>query len=215
MIGSLDGGTTHSTSFGFMWMDTDDKHIHRMMSYCANGGTHALHAKEIYDRIESFGPTKGYFPDAIFADPAMWTKVKLNENMVRAPIDEYIEYFRNKGRRTVFERANNAKDNGCEIMHQVFTNADNDPVFRYWRKYNRSFEEGIQAATVDKNKTEIYGKFDGDDPIDEARYGIVAAYSFLGQRRQKEVTRKEPTRRELLLSGKLGTSKKDTDWYNM
>lgn len=216
LFGSLDGGTTHPTSFGLWWIGPDNI-IHRLFSYCQAGNTHRDHAMEIYNLLESFTPTLGFFPDTIWADPALWTDVKLNEQMVRAPIDEYVEIFKMGHRKTVFTKANNQKDNGCQIMRMLFKGSDGHPGVKYWGGYNASFEQGITTVLTDKNRPEIYAKQEGDDVADEARYGIIGCWSFISTLKQLEKAKHEPTHKELLLSGRLSRqgSSNGKDWYNV
>lgn len=212
-FGSLDSGTTHATSFGLWYFDNDFV-LHRLMTYMGTGMTIRGHAEEIFNRIESFPFTGGYFPEVIAADPSMWTKVKLNQNIVRSPIDEYIELFREKGRQTVFEPANNDRYNGCQIMRMLFKGSPITPVFRYWDKFNASFEEAIFAAITDKNNVEVYKKIDGDDVVDESRYGIVKGNSLIGTFRQRKNEIEPKTHLQRLLAGDFHQSHNREDWYN-
>jgi hypothetical protein len=184
------------------------------MTYHGEGHTHATHAHELFNAIESFPFINGLFPDKIWADPAMWTKVKLNESTVRAPIDEYIDLFRARAKRTVFEPANNNKINGCGIMRICFENRDNNPRFRYWQDYNNSWVQSIMRVERDENNIEIYAKQDGDDGSDEGRYGIVGCWSIMGTLAQRKLGRKQPTHLEQLLRGKFRVKVKSPDWYN-
>lgn len=190
LYGSLDVGTTHPTSFGLWWIDLQKKLLYRLMSYLGKPGlTHHDYAQEIYNRIESFPHTHGYFPDEIYGDPSAWTKEKLNEAMIRAPIDEYIEVFAKKS--TKFVQANNNKHNGCQIMRQLMLGRDKNPQLFYWEGFNASFEEGIAALVMDDNDTEIYAKMDGDDEGDQSRYGIVHGYSRMATIQQTEENKKK------------------------
>jgi len=174
LFASLDGGTTHPTSFGLWYID-EDYVIHRLMTYCQAGGTHREHAQEIYERLEAFPWTKGYFPDIVWADPALWTKVKLNEQMVRSPIDEYIDLFAGKQRKTVFTKANNQKVTGCQTMKMLFRGENGQSGVRVWDTYNKSYLETLPLAQMDKNNPEIYAKFDGDDTCFVGETEIVTA----------------------------------------
>jgi len=166
---SLDSGTTHATSGGLWWISPKhlnkqfgyDYSLHRLFSYLAYGGTIDKHAREIFNRLESFPWSKGRFPDRLYYDPSMDTKQKLNEAMVRSAIDEYKDVF--SGKPTVFIPANNDKVNGCQIMKLLFSGSNKYAPMRYWTGYNTSFEEGIASAVYDKNNKEIYQKRDGDD----------------------------------------------------
>ncbi len=216
LFGSLDGGTTHNTSFGLWWVDRNYR-IHRLFTYCNNGGTHREHAQEIFDRLESFAFTKGYFPEIVVADPALWTKVKLNENMVRAPIDEYIDLFRDRVRKTRFEKANNNKTNGCQLMKMLFRGENGMSDVRYWPEHNRSYVDALNLAMSDKNDPEIYAKMDGDDPVDESRYGLVHCYSFISNIKQHTKAIKEPSPVDRLMRGdrQRNSTLVGKDWYSI
>lgn len=214
LYGSLDSGTTHNTSFGLWYLD-DNLKMHRLLTYCNNGATIREHAQEIFNRLEAFSWTDGYFPEIVWADPSMWTKVRLNEYSVRSPIDEYIELFRDRGRKTQFQKANNEKVNGCQVMRTLFKVTDNNPQFSYFTGYNASFEEGITAGITDENNAEVYQKMDGDDVIDEARYGMVGCFSVRATLNQRKKNVVEPTHLELLLKNRLPHQRgQKSDWYN-
>lgn len=103
LFGSLDSGTSHPTSFGLWWVAPNKQHwnerfgeqhsIHRLMTYKASGGTIAGHSHDILSAVQSFPWTRGHMPKWVAYDPAMETKSKLNELMVRAQIDEYREVW--------------------------------------------------------------------------------------------------------------------------
>jgi len=174
LYGSLDHGIGHNTSFGLNYLDSRGT-IHRLMTYCNNGFTARHHANEIFNAIQSFKWTRGTFPLTVWADPTMWTDAKLNENIIRSPMDEYKDVFAEK--EVEFVKANNNKPNGCDMVQTAFELEDGIPGFKYWRYYNKSFEVGISAVQVDENNKDIYAKMDGDDCADEARYGIVGLRS--------------------------------------
>jgi hypothetical protein len=211
LIGSLDSGTTHATSFGLWWL-APDYVIHRLGSYWAEGLSVGEHARAVYDRIESFLPTMGFFPEKIFADPSMWTKVKKNEYDTWKPIEEYEKLFTEKHKNTSFVPANNDKVNGCQVMKQLFKDIPEAPEMRYFEEYNKSFEDGLKYVETDENDREKYAKMEGDDAADEARYGLMACYSIIASFRQGEKMKKLPTPLERLL--KKSKAKQVEDWYN-
>jgi hypothetical protein len=206
LYGSLDHGITHNTSFGLWYLDPFGK-MHRLMSYLNNGGTTAGHAEEIWNRISSFPFTCGQMPIKIWADPSMWTKQRLNEDTVRSNIDEYIDYFRLKGARTVFEKANNDKINGCAILRQQLADRDGMPNLYYWHGYNATFNEGLTSAQTDPNNRDIYLKLDGDDVADECRYGVLGMYSLNALDNKRKHTEN--------LADRLNKQIETADWYNL
>lgn len=175
LYGSLDHGITHPTSFGLWYLD-DNGDMIRLFSYLNNGGNAQAHAAEIRDRCEAFKWSHGILPVTIFADPSMWTKHRLNDIMTRSVIDEYEAVF--AGSRTKFEKANNDKRGGCDIMRNMFSLHNGIPRFKFFKDHNTTMVENLHAMTADENNPEIYIKADGDDVADECRYGIMGLYSI-------------------------------------
>jgi hypothetical protein len=227
LFGSLDGGTTHPTSFGLWWIGkqnpladirttgaNDGRYmIQRVMSYYAANYSHREHAEAVCDLIGANVFTGGFFPDLIWADPSMWTKVRLNEQSVRSPIDEYIDEFRARNRTTRVEKANNAKPNGCQLMRMLFTDDPSLPEFRYWEG-NTTFEDGIARLVVDDNNPEIYAKMDGDDEGDQSRYGLLGCYTVVSTLRQNDRTKAPKSHLDELLSRRTTRSREAVDWYS-
>ena len=187
--------------------------IQRVMSYYAANYSHREHAEAVCDLIEANVFTGGFFPDLIWADPSMWTKVRLNEQSVRSPIDEYIDEFRARNRTTRVEKANNAKPNGCQLMRMLFTDDPSLPEFRYWEG-NTTFEDGIARLVVDDNNPEIYAKMDGDDEGDQSRYGLLGCYTVVSTLRQNDRTKAPKSHLDELLSRRTTRSREAVDWYS-
>lgn len=174
LYGSLDHGTTHFTSFG-LWYLHKDNTIHRLFTYLNNGQTARDHALEIFSRIRGFKYTHGLVPCKIFADPSIWTKYKLNEMQTKSVVDEYKDVF--SSTKTEFIPANNDKKAGCDLMRSFFGIKDGLPRFYYWDMFNTELVDTIHAAVGDENHPEQYMKADGDDLIDELRYGVMGLYN--------------------------------------
>lgn len=186
IFGSLDVGTTHDTSFGLWWIAPDNT-IWRLFSYDNNGGNHAMHAKAIFDKIESFPYAHGMFPDIIWFDPSAATKSRLNELMTRSVIDEYIDLFKSRGKHTNFVPANNDKRSGCSMMKMLLKGRYGVPEIMYFgRGWNKTLEDGMAAVVCDKNDPEIYQKQVGDDEADQTRYGVVGCFSVMSTAKQTE-----------------------------
>jgi hypothetical protein len=191
LFAGLDSGITHKTVGGLYWVSPPHQaarwgreySIHKLFTYAANGGTVEGHAREFRDRLESFPYTRGKMPLYCFADGAMWTKHKLSESLQRSEIDEYNDVFRGTG--VIFTEANKAKEFGCKIMRQMFTNADDAALFRYWKGYNNSMVDGVKAVLTDENNPEIYAKQDGDDEADELRYALVKLRAWISGQTQR------------------------------
>lgn len=206
LYGSLDHGISHYTSFGLWYLDRKGN-MHRLFSYLNSGGTTQTHADEICQRIAAFPYTKGQFPVKIFADPSMWTKQRINEDTIRANIDEYIDRFREARARTVFERANNDKVNGAAILRQHLAETYGMPKVFYWSGYNNTWVESLTSVPTDKNNRDIPEKVDGDDVADETRYGVLGMYSVEAVKRKTDQIR--------LKTDKILDQMEQTDWYNL
>lgn len=208
LFGSLDVGTTHSTAFDLWYID-DNQIIHKLFTYNQSGGTMSEHAQNIYDKIASFPYTNGYFPGQVWADPAAFTKSKLNAYMIRSPIDEYIDLFRTNKTITQFVKANNDRANGAQIMRNIFSQRK----LRYFARYNQSFEDAVMAATVNPNDVESYLKVDTDEDneLDASRYGIVGCNTILATINQRNKS-KPLTHMQAVLSGRYAKQSENSFW---
>lgn len=203
LYGSLDHGITHDTSFGLWYLKNGM--MCRLFSYLNNGSTTRDHAIEIRSQIESCKYSNGHMPIKIWFDPSMNTKFRLSEMNSRALIDEYIDVF--KDTKVQFVPANNNKTNGCALMRQAFSTAQGQPSFVFFDKYNENLVERLQSAVFDKNNKEIYLKMDGDDAIDEVRYGIVGLYGIAAQGKLAEHLIK--------INSKVQKSRQALDWMSL
>lgn len=180
IFGSLDHGIAHYTSFGLWYLDPDGS-IYRVLTYCANGGTTRGHAEAICEVVSSCRFTRYMFPCEIYYDYAMDTKHRLNEFYYRSDIDEYKDVFsaQHGGKDTIFIPANKRKVDGCHAMKQCFVSPGNGgpPIVRYYDGLNDPFVLGVKSVISDNIEPEMYAKMDGDDCVDEARYGIMGMIS--------------------------------------
>lgn len=174
IFGSLDHGIAHNTSFGLWYLSPEGK-IYRVFTYSRNGGTTQSHAQAIAEIIEGCRFTRYLFPCEIWYDYAMDTKHRLNEQVYRSDLDEYIDVFKSYdgAKNTIFTPANKRKIDGCHLMKQVFSVGNGDPIFRYFDGLNDPFVTSIKSMVSDEVEPEMYTKMDGDDEADEARYGIM------------------------------------------
>lgn len=203
---SVDIGIGHNTSAG-LWYKDDSGHIERLFSYLANGMNHKFHAAAIYSKIESFAEhIDGAFPVTAWIGHDARRRSQLDEAPERRPIDEYQEYFADRGKITHFIPVNPNKRYGCGLMHQVFDDSEGTAILSYWKGFNDTFEVGIQNAVTDPNDPEIYLKSPKVDPevkaksaqlnvchetfvedvCDEALYGVVGLYSDIATEKQKK-----------------------------
>lgn len=202
LFGSLDVG--RCTSFGLWYVDSRN-YIHRLFTYYAERNSTRDHAVEIKNLIETHGQSHGHFPKFVYADPSSWTAIKLNEQMWRSPIDEYIDAW---PKSVIFEKANNNRVNGCRVMLDLFQQRDGRPQVYYVNKFNSSFAEAIPSAMTNPNNREEYEKTDAwtDHVVDEVRYGLVGLYTWLTGQKRAVVAQKESARYNEEFAKK--------DWYN-
>lgn len=208
LIGSLDHGIAHYTSFG-LWYVESSKKVYRVASYFANGGTTRGHAEDIWQLIEACRWTYGFFPVAIHFDPSMGTEQRMSERYTRAHIDEYREVFgaRSESMRCQFLPANNRKPDGCATVRAMLQlNESGASELSVFSGLNNSFIDGLRAVEADENNPEIYAKADGDDAADEGRYGCVAAKTFMAQLQRLEPS-KTMVNSDLNRSGKCKSIK--------
>lgn len=203
---SIDVGIGHNTSMG-LWYKDDDGHIERLCSYLANGMNHRFHAAAVYAKVESFAEyIDGCFPITCWMGHDSRRRARVDEAPERRPIEEYQEYFEERGKITQFIPVTPNKRYGAGLMHQVFDDSEGRSVLLYWKNFNESFEVGIQNAVTDPNDPEIYLKSPKvnpevksksqalnvcsdtyvEDVCDEALYGIVGLYSDIANEKQRK-----------------------------
>ncbi len=192
IFAGLDVGVTHPTIFGMSYVD-DLGIVHRLMTYKGdNKGkiryTHRDHAQAIHESILSMQETHSFFPVKVFYGHDAETQQRLNQWSIISPLEIYKEIFR--GVDTEFVRAMNNRVVGCGIMRSYIRAKEHTPPFRYWEKYNKDFEIGMQAVIVDPNNPEQYLKMNGDDEADEFRYEIAGIQSEVNIKKQKKMNRR-------------------------
>lgn len=176
LIASLDHGIAHNTSFGLMYLAPDGQ-IYRIWTYSNNGGTTRSHAEAIVEILEASRFSRYLYPSEVYYDYAMATKKALNEHNYRSDLDEYIEVFGERlgGKETVFIPANKRKVDGCHILRQVLSNDTGRPILQMFDGLNDPLIASLKKVVTDKIEPEMYAKADGDDEVDELRYGIMGA----------------------------------------
>jgi hypothetical protein len=185
LFGSLDHGIGHPTSFGLWYLDSNNR-LHRIFTYCQKGATTRDHAQSIRDAISLCNWTHGLFPTAIYFDPSMQAERRLNQEFFSSDIDEYKTAFSTlpASKSVEFTPASNRKPDGCHIMRGMFApDQTAHPQMFYFAGLNNSFIDSIRLVQYDHNNREIYAKMDGDDSCDEARYGMVAGWTKINQRK--------------------------------
>ena len=176
LIGALDHGIAHDTSFSLAWLPTGNQ-IHVVFSYDKNGGTTESHAEAICEQIESCAHSQYMYPNEVFYDYAMDTKHKINEQVYLSDLDVYKEVFSRhpacKG--ITWTPANKRKIDGCNMMHKVFEIGQGVPVLRLFKGMNDKTVKSIKTVETDDVNNEMYAKQDGDDGADKMRYLIMGA----------------------------------------
>ena len=204
IIGSLDHGIAHYTSFGLAYLDPDGI-IHRIFTYKANGGTTKHHAEAIADAIEACRFSRHTYPSDIFYDYSMETKHALNEHNYRSDLDEYMDVFKTRlgGKQVSWIPANKRKVDGCHSMRLVFSASAGTPIFRYFDGLNDDLVGGLSDVMVDKLNPEMYAKMEGDDVADECRYMVMGALvKMSGYQTHRPSDRVMAARREPLTTWK-------------
>lgn len=232
LIGSLDHGIVHNTSFGLTYI-ADNLDLYRMFTYCENGGTARFHAEAILEKLESFPISRCQFPHIIFYDYSMDAKHKLNEWEYKSELDEYKEVFRRHllGKSVQFVPANKRKIDGCNMMRTVFRMENGKPRFFYFFGLNDKFVDSVKGVVTDDVNAEIYAKMDGDDSADECRYGIMGANTICSSLKaakeynehggSERLTSTSDTIRKMMgglrisgTKGSLVTSGEKKEWFN-
>jgi hypothetical protein len=183
LYGSLDHGTTAPTSFGLWYRDKDKRPV-RLMTYYKAGLSASENARAIATEIQSFPWTGGQPPVTVWADPSMWTKVKLEKDFQPAAIEYYEQVFREvfAGNRiqTCFVRGNNDRKNTCAIVREYFGTTDGVPNSYYFDKHNKAYEELIPQQQSDKYNEEVFDTSLEDHIADDTCYGLCGLRGTAG-----------------------------------
>ena len=187
LIGSLDHGIAHNTSFGLHYLDNDG-YVHRIFTYSNNGGTTQSHAEAICDAIEGCFYSRHVYPAEIFYDYAMDEKHAVNERIYISDLDVYRGVFstRPTGKNVKFIPANKRKVDGCHAMIAMFDKGNGVPILRYFKGLNDPFVTSIKSQVKDKTNPEVYAKIDGDDETDEFRYAAMGIMTRLSAQKSKQ-----------------------------
>jgi phage terminase large subunit len=187
LIGSLDHGIAHNTSFGLHYLDNDG-YVHRIFTYSNNGGTTQSHAEAICDALEGCYQSRHNYPSEIFYDYAMDEKHAVNERIYLSDLDVYRGVFstRPTGKNVKFIPANKRKVDGCHAMIAMFDKGNGLPILRYFKGMNDAFVLSIKNVIKDKTNPEVYAKIDGDDETDEFRYAAMGIMTRLSARKSRQ-----------------------------
>lgn len=192
LYGSLDHGTTAATSFGLWFIDNNKKPV-RIFTYYQAGRSASENAYAIARMIQGFDLIGSMLPDVVYADPAMWTKIKLDKDFQPSAIDYYISAFndvfngyKEYPNRVMFEKANNDIPNGCVAMREFFGSTDGVPNSFYFDKYNKPYEELIPIQENDKYNPEIYDTRLEDHIADDTRYFFMGIKHVVDIAKAKE-----------------------------
>lgn len=214
LYGSLDYGDgagegAGATSFGLHHIDKMGK-PHRMLTYYKRHQTAATYAREIMASIRSFSWTQGVMPKAVFADPSMFIKRRMDDTFSKSVADIFAEYG------LMLTPANNDRVNGWRVMRESFVlDKEGIPNSFYWDGYNTEYEAYIPTLqTHPKNPNDCI-KGGEDHVADDHRYFCVAAMglkttsSAIREEKEKKVMAKV----NLLVNvGVPGVVCSDTGW---
>ena len=192
IFGSLDHGIAHCTSFGLYYLAPGGT-IYRIFTYCRNGGTTESHAEAIVEIIEACRFSRYLYPREIYYDYAMDEQHRLNEHIYVSDLAIYKKVFSRSpaGEQVAFIPANKRKVDGCHALAQVFDNSTGRSILQIFDGLNDKLVEAIKLMETDKTNEEVYAKMDGDDPVDELRYGIMGVLSRAEHIRQQAVKSKK------------------------
>ena len=165
LYGALDYGEMAPTSFGLYTVDFDGN-VYRLMEYYQGDRSASQHAEEIVNRIKGFPYTAGRMPIMIYADPSMWVKRRLTEQMTKSAADVFTDY------ELPITRANNDRINGWRICRDSLLHEQ----FYTFEGWNDNFMRSVPALPrADKNPEDLDTHAE-DHAADEWRYGMVHLY---------------------------------------
>lgn len=179
LSGALDYGETAPTAFGLY---TEDGHkTIRIGEYYVPEKSAQRHAENIKDFIDHNHWTGGRMPSVIYADPSMWTKVRLNEYSSESPADQFIKIGLN------LVPANNDRINGWRACRRAIDwhmddegKFEREPSFAYFADENPNFEILVPTLqTNTKGNPEDVLKCSTDHIGDEWRYKMIATKGTL------------------------------------
>lgn len=208
--GDGDGENASATSFGLWHVDKIGK-PHRLLTYYRNGGSPALHARNIVSEIRSFPWTSGKMPKMTVADPAMFTKRKFDDRSSGAAMAFSVaDVFSEHG--LPLTEANNQRVNGWRIMREAYSlGKDGTPNSFYWDVYNSEYELYIPTLQYAKgNRADV--KKGGEDHIgDDSRYFFAYAMGLRAAAISNALTNRsndemESAIAEMRASGRIGVT---------
>lgn len=166
LVGSLDYGTTNPTSFGLWFQDKSNNYNYRIGEYYQANKAGSEHARDIVTYCKTHPMTDGRLPKIIYADPSMWIKVKLDDNLpAKSPADIFIEKKLN------VTQANNDRINGWRILKELLHyNENKAPEMYYFKRFCKNFESLMPMQIHDEKNVEDVKKTEFDHIADETRY---------------------------------------------
>lgn len=165
IYGGVDYGEAAPTSYGQYAIDTNGW-IFRLWGYYMGDRSASQHAKEINARIKNCPYTRGRRPSAIFADPSMWTKRRLDTDAGRSPADVFAEYGLH------LTRANNDRVSGWSRCRDVLTSRR----FHAFEGQNDAFMRTVPAMPRDDHNVEDVDTSSEDHCGDEWRYVLMHVF---------------------------------------
>ncbi len=165
IYGSYDHGTTSPASFSLSTVDYDGR-VYRICEYYQADRSVSDHAKAIKERINSCPFTDGRSPALIYADPSVFTKVRVSEENTKSPADIFAEHG------VYLTRANNDRVPGWAICKDAIIH-DKFFAFAGW---NDNFFRTVPGLPRSNRNVEDVDTDAEDHAADEWRYGMVHMY---------------------------------------
>lgn len=196
LVGSVDYGTTNPTSFGLWFQDKSNNCNYRIGEYYQAGLTGSEHARNIVNFCKSHPKTDGRLPKIIYADPSMWIKIRLTDEVL--PAQSPAELFQGAGL-NLFQ-ANNDRINGWRITKELLHyNEKKEPEIKYFRGYCNNFESLMPMQIHDEKNVEDVKKTEFDHIADETRYySIMMRPSVSIKEMYESVSTNEPERASIM-----------------
>lgn len=165
LFGGLDYGESQPTSFGIYAVD-HDKNVYRVSEYYRSNHSGTQHARNVRATIDSCGLIPKGGLHTILADPSMWTKRRVNERAVHAPVDEFFAV----GLRCV--PANNNRENGWMLCR----NSIAERRFFVFKGLNPNFSRTVPSMPRSKTNPEDVDTKCEDHAGDDWRYVMAHVY---------------------------------------
>lgn len=162
VFGAIDYGESAPTSYGHYAVSHTGV-IYRLWGYYQANRSASEHASEIRSRINACPFTGGRRPSAIFADPSMWIKHRLDTARGKSRADVFAEHG------VFLTRANNDRVAGWSRVKDVLTHE----AFHAFDGQNEAFMRTVPGVPRDEHNWEDVDTDSEDHCADEFRYAVM------------------------------------------